>query len=120
MLWVNISALTNLETQTRLQADLATTLIIKLLDGTLVQPETVYRTYLDDRTSKSALCSWKAVPNLHDVLNSFLVMILWEYSIDLQIDLAKTRFPFSTRFNLSSKTCQNLGSYLVKSNNYFQ
>ena len=40
MLWVNISALTNLETQTRLQADLATTLI-KLLDGTLVQPETV-------------------------------------------------------------------------------
>ena len=41
MLWVNISALTNLETQARLRADVATTLIIKLLDGTLVQPETV-------------------------------------------------------------------------------
>ena len=101
MLWANIGTLTNLLTQTNLWRDLATTLLINLLDGTLVQPETALHTYLDDSTGKSALFSWKTVATLYEVLNLFLVMILWEYSIDLQMDLAKTRFPFSTRWNFS-------------------
>ena len=90
-----------MQTQTNLRGHLAKTLLINLLDGTSVQPETALHTYLDDSTGKSPLFSWKTVANLYDVLNSFLVMILWEYSIDLQMDLAKTIFPFSTRCNLS-------------------
>ena len=39
--------------------------------------------------------------NLYDVLNLFPVMILQEYSINLQMNFAKTIFPFSTRCNLS-------------------
>ena len=101
MLWANIGTLTNLQTQTNLQRDFTTLLLINSLDGTLVQPETVLHTYLDNSTGKSALWSWKATANLYNILSSFLVMILWEYSIDLQMDLAKTRFPFSTRCNLS-------------------
>ena len=66
---------------------------------------TVLHTYLDDSTRKSALFSWKAAANLYNVLNSFLVMILSEYFIDLQMDLAKTRFRF-------------LGSHLVEYNKY--
>ena len=94
MLWANISTLTNLQTKTNLQRDLVTTLLINLLDRTLVQPQTALHTYLDDSTGKS-------VANLYDVLNSFLVMILGLYSIDLQMDLAKTIFPFSTKCHLS-------------------
>ena len=47
----------NLQTKTNLQRDLATTLLINLLDGTLVQPETALHTYLDDSTGKSPLFS---------------------------------------------------------------
>ena len=47
----------NLRTETHLRRDLATTLLINLLDGTLVQPETALHTYLDDSTRKSALFS---------------------------------------------------------------
>ena len=78
MLWADIGTRTNLRTQTNLRTDLATTFWINLLDRTLVQLETVLHTYLDDSTGKSALFSWKAVANLHYVLNSFLVMIIWE------------------------------------------
>ena len=56
MLWANIGTLTNLQTQTNLQRDF-TTLLINLLDRTLVQPETVLHTYLDDSTGKSTLFS---------------------------------------------------------------
>ena len=66
----------NLRTKTNLQRDLATTLLINLLDGTLVQPETALHTYLDDSTGKSPLFSQKTVAHLYDVLNAFLVMIL--------------------------------------------
>ena len=53
----NIGTLTNLQTKTNLQRDLATALLINLLDGTLVQPGTALHTYLDDSTGKSALFS---------------------------------------------------------------
>ena len=100
-LWAYIGTLTNLRIKTNLRSDLATTLLINLLDGTLVQPEAALHTYLDNSTGKSALFSWKTVTNLYDVLNLFLIMILWECSIDLQMDLGKTIFPFSTtRCNL--------------------
>ena len=94
MLWVNIDTLTNLWTQTNLQRDLGTTSLINLLDGTLVQPVTALHTYLDYSTGISRLFSWKVVANLNDVLNLFLVMILWECLIGLQMVLAKTRFLF--------------------------
>ena len=53
----NIGTLTNLRTKTNLRRDLATALLINLLDGTLVQPGTALHTYLDDSTGKSALFS---------------------------------------------------------------
>ena len=67
MLWANIGTLTNLQTKTNLQRDLPTTLLINLLDRTLVQPETALHTYLDDSTGKSPLFSWKTVANLYDI-----------------------------------------------------
>ena len=114
----NIGTLTNLQTKTNLRRDLATALLINLLDGTLVQPGTALHTYLDDSTGKSALFSWKTVANLYDVLNSFLVMILWEHSIDLQMDLAKTMFLFPQDVICQDQKFQNLGSHLVESNKY--
>ena len=71
-----------------------------LLDGASVQTETALHTYLDGSTGKLVLFSWKTVTNWYDVLNSLLVLILCEYSIDLQMDLPKTIFSFSTRCNL--------------------
>ena len=70
-----------MQTKTNLRGDLVKALLINLLDGTLVQPETALHTYLDDSTGKSPLFSQKTVAHLYDVLNAFLVMILWEYSI---------------------------------------
>ena len=67
MLWANIGTLTNSQTKANLQRDLPTTLLINLLDRTLVQPETALHTYLDDSTGKSLLFSWKTVANLYDV-----------------------------------------------------
>ena len=75
MLWANIGRLTNLQTQTNLLQDLAITLLINLLDGTSVQPETASLTYLDDSKGKSALLSWKVIANLN-VLNSMSILLL--------------------------------------------
>ena len=69
MLWVNIGILTNLQTQTNLRKYVATTLLIIVLDETLVQSGTVVHAYLDDSKGKLLLFTWKVVTNLY-VVNS--------------------------------------------------
>ena len=101
MFSANIGTLTNLQAQANLQKYIAMTLLIIVLGWTLVQSGIVVHLYLDNSKKNAALFSWKVVNNLYNVLNSFLVMIVWKYSIGQQMDLAKTRFSFSARCNLS-------------------
>ena len=77
MLWVNIGILTNLQTQTNLRKYVATTLLIIVLDGTLVQSGTVVHAYLDDSKGKLPLFTLKVVTNLY-VLNSLLVIASYD------------------------------------------
>ena len=77
MLWVNIGILTNLQTQTNLRKYVATTLLIIVLDRTLVQSGIVVHAYLDDSKGKLLLFTWKVVTNLY-VLNSLLVIASYD------------------------------------------
>ena len=103
-LWVYTNEFTNTNTFTNRSGNNITDKFT-WRDFSAVQPETALHTYLDDITGKLALFSWKAAANLKNLL---LVMILWEYSIDLQRDLAITRFRFSTWCNLSR---QNMSEF---------